>query len=227
MRKKSPLYRSDLLLGNIELTKKQREFLKIITHHKTRIVFLSGAAGTSKTWLSLYAALTIYNNDNNKKIHYIRSVVESADRSLGFLKGSLENKIDPYLTPLKEKLGEMLSAEECVILEKRGAIEGTPMNFLRGSDWKDLIAIVDEAQNCSFKELLTVVTRLNKRSLIILCGDFLQSDIKCSGFHEFCNLFDDEESKENGIHHLHFTLDDIRRDPVVSFILDKIEKRDL
>lgn len=224
-RKKSVYHRSDLLLGHITLTKKQKEYLDILTHWNTRLVFLSGPAGTSKSFLALYAALHIHNKDKDKKIRYIRSVVESADRSLGFLKGSLDNKLDPYLTPLKEKLEELLTPEECSILEKRGAIEGTPLNFLRGSDWKNLIAIVDESQNCSFKELLTVVTRLNKNSVIILCGDFMQSDIRNSGFKEFCTIFDDEESRANGIYHLHFTKEDIMRDPVVGFILEKIEKR--
>lgn len=226
-RRKIDYDRSDLLLGHVTLTEKQKKYLEIITSPSSKIILLSGAAGSSKTFLALYAAFVLYNKNNQLKIRYVRSVVESANKSLGYLKGSLDNKIDPYLTPLKEKIQELLTEQEAYVLEKRKVIEGVPVNFLRGSDWKNMVAIIDEAQNLSFKEIITVVTRINKDTKIILCGDFMQSDIRDSGFETFCELFNDEDSKAIGIHHLPFDLKDIKRDPVVNFILKRIEKNKL
>lgn len=216
---------SDLLLGHIELSTKQKDFFEKIINPNTKLVFLNGVAGTSKTLISLYSALQLYNYDNNLKIRYIRSVVESADKSLGFLKGSLEQKFDPYLLPLYDKLDELLNENEKAILDSKRVIECMPVNFLRGSDWKNIIAIVDEAQNLSEKEIVTICTRLNNNSKIIFCGDNMQSDIRNSGYKKFCDLFDDEESRNNGIQVLSFGPEDVRRDPIVKYVLKKLEKK--
>lgn len=219
-----PRYKKGLLLGHIELTEKQAEYDKILTDKNTKVVFLRGPAGCSKTFLSVYASLQLWNEDNKRKIMYIRTVVESAERSLGFLKGSLESKLDPYLTPLEDKVNEILNGQEKEHLISRNCLEGSPINFVRGQDWKNKTVIFDEAQNASLKELTTAVTRLNYDTKLFICGDPFQSDIKNSGFSQMCNLFDDEESAKNGIYVLDFDSSDIMRDPVISFIIERIEK---
>lgn len=224
MATKKPHKKNDILLGHIELTQKQQKFLKTLTDKKTRVVFLNGPAGTSKSLLSVYAALQLWNENRDLSIFYLRSVVESADRGLGFLKGDIDDKVEPYMAPLMDKLSELLSDHEKNDLEKSGSLDGGPINFLRGQSWRDKIVIVDEAQNLSFRELTTVMTRVGRDTKLYICGDPMQSDIKNSGFIDFFNLFNEEESQEEGIYCLEFTKADIMRDPIVSYIVDKIEK---
>lgn len=212
-----------VLLGHVELTPKQQEFFKIMTSPNTKVVFLSGPAGVSKTWLSVYCALYLFNEDQKRKILYLRTVVESAQRSLGFLKGGLDEKFSEYLHPLEDKIIDLLNEQELDSLNKKNALEGAPINFVRGQDWKNKIIIADEMQNATLSELTLLVSRLNRDTKLFLCGDPFQSDIKNSGYSKLCNAIDDEEARENGIYHLEFTKEDIMRDPVVGFILDRIE----
>ena len=194
---------------------------------ETRVVFISGPAGTAKTFLSVYTALWKHNKDNLLKILYLRSLAESADKGMGFLKGSMDDKFNPYIGPLEDKLDELLNAHEKHQIEQRGALDAAPINFLRGATWKNKIVIVDEAQNMSVKELTTVITRISSNSTLFICGDSMQSDINSTGFTKFCKVFDDEESRSYGIHHLQFTKDDVMRDKIISYLVDKIEKSDL
>jgi phosphate starvation-inducible PhoH-like protein len=194
---------------------------------ETRVVFISGPAGTAKTFLSVYTALWKHNKDNLLKILYLRSLAESADKGMGFLKGSMDDKFNPYIGPLEDKLDELLNAHEKHQIEQRGALDAAPINFLRGATWKNKIVIVDEAQNMSVKELTTVITRISTNSTLFICGDTMQSDINSTGFAKFCKVFDDEESRGYGIHHLQFTKDDVMRDKIISYLVDKIEKSDL
>ena len=220
-------YKNSLLLGHIELTDKQSIFHKTMRNPETRVVFIGGPAGTAKTFLSVYTALWKHNKDNLLKILYLRSLAESADKGMGFLKGSMDDKFNPYIGPLEDKLDELLNAHEKHQIEQRGALDAAPINFLRGATWKNKIVIVDEAQNMSVKELTTVITRISSNSTLFICGDSMQSDINSTGFTKFCEVFDDEESRSYGIHHLQFTKDDVMRDKIISYLVDKIEKSDL
>ena len=220
-------YKNSLLLGHIELTEKQSIFHKTMRNPETRVVFISGPAGTAKTFLSVYTALWKHNKDNLLKILYLRSLAESADKGMGFLKGSMDDKFNPYIGPLEDKLDELLNAHEKHQIEQRGALDAAPINFLRGATWKNKIVIVDEAQNMSVKELTTVITRISSNSTLFICGDSMHSAINSTGFTKFCEVFDDEESRSYGIHHLQFTKDDVMRDKIISYIVDKIEKSDL
>ena len=99
-----------------------------------------------------------------------------------------------------------------------------PVNYIRGANWNDVIVIIDEAQNFSYYELLTALTRIGENSKIIICGDIMQSDIKNSGFKEIFNIFNDQESIENGVVCKEFTTNDIKRSEIVRFIVYKLEK---
>ena len=220
-------YKNSLLLGHIELTEKQDQFHKIMRDPKTRVVFISGPAGTAKTFLSVYTALYKHNEDNQLKILYLRSLAESAEKGMGFLKGSMDDKFNPYMGPLEDKLDELLNKQERDQIEHRNALDAAPINFLRGATWRDKVVIVDEAQNMTVKEITTVVTRISRGSTLFVCGDTMQSDIRSAGFAKFCQIFDDEESRSYGIHHLSFTKEDIMRDKIIVYLVDKIEKSDL
>ena len=220
-------YKNSLLLGHIELTEKQDKFHKIMRDPKTRVVFISGPAGTAKTFLSVYTALYKHNEDNQLNILYLRSLAESAEKGIGFLKGSMDDKFNPYMGPLEDKLDELLNQQERDQINHRNALDAAPINFLRGATWRNKVVIVDEAQNMTVKEITTVVTRISRGSTLFICGDSMQSDIWSTGFARFCKIFDDEESQSYGIHHLEFTKEDIMRDRIISYLVDKIEKSDL
>lgn len=217
-------YKKGLLLGHIELTEKQQEFFKILTNPKTKVVFIKGPAGSSKSFISVYAALHLYNEDNKRDIMYMRTVVESAERSMGFLKGDADAKFANYLAPLEDKIKEILNEQETDYLKKKNKISGIPINFIRGQDWKNKTVIFDENQNASLKETITAFSRINHNSRLFICGDPFQSDIKNSGFLQLCNLFDTPTAKKNGVHVVEFTKDDIMRDGVVSYMLEEVEK---
>ena len=216
--------RSGLDMRHIELTPKQHEFFKIMSDPKTKIVFVSGPAGSSKSFLSVFTALSLWSDGDCSDILYLRTAVESAERSLGYLKGGEDEKFSPYLAPLEEKVDEMLHAPDKQRLKRNNALVGSPVNFIRGQDWKQRVVVADEMQNATMKELITVLTRMNKGTKLFICGDAFQSDIKNTGFSQLCKLFDSELAKENGVYHLAFDKEDIQRDEVISFVLDQIEQ---
>ena len=170
-------FETGVLLGNIELTEKQQQFHQIMTDKDTKVVLISGPAGSSKSFLSVYSALDLYNQDKRRTITYVRTVIESASRSLGFLKGDEAAKMSPYLRPLEEKVGDILNEHEKGMLSRGQVLSGEPVNFIRGQDWKHKVVIADEMQNATTKELLTIMTRLNKNTKLYICGDKMQSDI--------------------------------------------------
>jgi phosphate starvation-inducible PhoH-like protein len=208
-----------------DLTEKQKKFLEIASDKDTKIMFVSGPAGTSKTFLAVYNALTLINQRRVSDLIYIRSAVESADTKLGFLPGEANEKMAPYIQPLLDKLMEMLSKSDVDSLQKEERISAIPVGFLRGLNWNAKVIITDEAQNMTYKELFTLITRIGEFSRVFIIGDPEQSDINGkSGFLKMITQFDDEESREHGIHVFRFNDDDIVRSGLVQFIIKKARK---
>ncbi len=203
----------------------QVDFLKTVLEDKTKLFFLSGPAGTAKTYMAVYSSLQMMvDSDLEKGILYIRSIAESAQRSMGALPGTLDEKFAIFASPFYDKMDEILETQDIKILREKKMFDCIPVNYVRGSNWNDTIVIVDEAQNFSYGELVTVLTRIGENSKIIICGDAMQSDINNSGFSQIFNIFNDEESQENGIKCKQFTSDDIKRSEIVKFIVSKLEK---
>lgn len=208
-----------------QLNEKQKQFLELTMDKSTKIVFVSGPAGTSKTYMAIYAALTLLNQRRVSDLIYIRSAVESSEAKLGFLPGEAEDKMAPYLAPLLDKLTELLPKGDIDYLKKDGRVSSIPVGFLRGLNWNTKVIISDEAQNMTFKELFTLITRTGEFSKVFILGDPEQSDINGkSGFVRMMSYFDDEESKANGIQVFKFTDDDIVRSGLVQFIIKKVRK---
>ncbi len=214
-------------LGHIELTEKQAAFHKIMKNPRTRVILLSGPAGTAKTFLSVYTGLYKYYENSLIDILYLRNLTESAEKGMGFLKGTLDDKFGPYMGPLEDKLEELLLPAEKKHMELKQVIQAAPINFMRGATWRNKTVIVDEAQNMTVKELITIVTRISTNTTLFICGDTMQSDIKATGFEKFCKVFNDEESRSHGVYHLEFTKDDVMRDEIIGFLVEKIEKSNL
>ena len=207
-----------------QLTSKQIELLNLLQNKTTKLVFISGPAGTAKTYTSILAGLTLLNHKRVSEIIYVRSIVESSDSKLGFLPGEMDEKMSPYIQPLIDKLEELLPKHDIDKLKKEERIHGFPINFLRGLSWNAKCIVADEAQNMSKKELITLITRVGEFSKLFICGDPDQSDINGkSGFVPTMNIFDDEESRNNGIYVFKFDEDDIVRSGLVKFILKKLK----
>ena len=207
-----------------QLTPKQIELLNLLQNKTTKLVFISGPAGTSKTYTSILAGLNLLNQKRVSEIVYVRSIVESSDNKLGFLPGEMDEKMSPYIQPLIDKLEELLPKHDIEKLKKEERIHGFPINFLRGLSWNAKCIVADEAQNMTKKELITLITRVGEFSKLFICGDPDQSDINGkSGFVPTMNIFDDEESRNNGIYVFKFDEDDIVRSGLVKFILKKLK----
>jgi len=207
-----------------QLTPKQIELLNLLQNKTTKLVFISGPAGTAKTYTSILAGLTLLNHKRVSEIVYVRSIVESSDNKLGFLPGEMDEKMSPYIQPLIDKLEELLPKHDIDKLKKEERIHGFPINFLRGLSWNAKCIIADEAQNMTKKELITLITRVGEFSKLFICGDPDQSDINGkSGFVPTMNIFDDEESRNNGIYVYKFDEEDIVRSGLVKFILKKLK----
>lgn len=213
----------EMKINERPLTDKQKKFLDIALDKDTKIVFVTGVAGTSKTFLSVLAALKLLNQKRMSDIIYIRSAVESSDSKLGFLPGEIDHKLAPYIQPLLDKLSEFLQKSDIDKLIKDGRIDSIPISFMRGLSFNAKAIIVDESQNISYKELVTIITRLGEFSKIFILGDPDQSDIKNGGFVKMMQLFDDEESRNNGIHTFKFNEDDIVRSGILKYIIKKLK----
>ena len=220
------LTKTNIKLKKIALTEKQKQLLQIIFDNDSKIIFISGPAGTSKTYVAIYGALQLYNMNNECGITYVRTIAESGEKSLGALPGEMAEKINPYMMPMNEKLDELLIPGQASTIKEKEIVKGMPINYLRGASWRDEIVIADESQNFTFKELTTLMTRLGEGSKLIICGDPMQSDINGkSGFADMYSIFNDQESQARGIHTFHFGAEDILRSKILKFVIEKISKK--
>lgn len=206
-------------------TEKQQAILKCLLDNDTKVVFISGPAGTSKSYVAIYAALHLLDTDYTKDIIYIRSIIESASRSLGSLPGTESEKCSPFMMPLMDKCEEILEDDSTKQLMDAEKLKSIPINFLRGASWKNKIAILDESQNLQNSELLTVLSRIGEDTKVIVLGDADQSDLPPgkSGFVSYVKAFDDPESVSRGIHCFRFDKSDIVRSEILKFIIERIE----
>jgi phosphate starvation-inducible PhoH-like protein len=205
---------------------KQKQLIDIILNKQNKCVFIEGPAGVSKTSTAVYAGLQLLKLKKISDIIFVRSAVESADSKIGYLPGTIDEKFEAYMAPFVEKMEEFLDSNTIKRLHTDNRVNAMPVNYIRGLHWPAKCIIVDECQNITFRELVTTITRLGEFSKIIFLGDPNQSDLpdnKKGGFTKMCNLFDDEESKQAGIHHFKFTSEDIVRSEFVKFVVNKLE----
>lgn len=207
-------------------TQKQKDFFKMALDDDTRIVFVNGPAGTSKSLLSVYCGLQLLNKKVISDIMYLRSAVESSESKLGFLPGSAEDKLRFYNLPFLDKLDELLPTNRVSKLEQEGRVSMFPVNFARGMNWASKCIILDEAQNSTLKEITTVLTRMGNHSRCFILADPMQTDLnhgKEGAFEKMFKLFSDEESHYMGVKSFEFTEDDIMRSELVKFLVKKMK----
>jgi len=184
---------------------------------KQDVTFLSGDAGTAKTYLA--TAFAIHEClQNRKKIVICRPIVQAGE-SLGYLPGDFQEKVDPYMRPIYDSIDKLVGAGE-QMLKVEGNTEVAPIAFLRGRTLDNSICILDEAQNATTKQLVLFLSRLGKNSKMIITGDPAQSDIgKESGFTKVVDALD----ALPGIGIMKFSKEDIVRHPLVNSMLEKLK----
>lgn len=219
--------KTPLKLKEFNWTPKQKEFIELACNKSSRIIFVNGPAGSAKTALSVYSALRLLNEKRVSDIIYVRSAVESSDSRLGFLPGDVEQKLHFFNLPFYDKLEEFLDKADIDKLQKEKRISMYPVNFSRGMSWNVKCIIMDEVQNSSLKEIITLLTRLGKYTKCFVLADPFQTDLnngKAGAFSKIVPLFNDDEAREHGIYHFEFTKDDIVRDELVKFLVTRFER---
>lgn len=202
-----------------------KSFVGAMLKHDTKMLFVDGPAGTAKTYLAVYGALTMLKKHNVEEIVYIRSVVESASNKMGSLPGEVDDKFGPWSMPLVEKLDELVEIPARKELMERGFINCLPVNFVRGLTFHNSFVIVDEAQNMTTSELITILTRFGENTKFVVVGDSKQKDIgNRSGFKPVMDCFDNIESDEQGIYNFIFGESEIVRSEILRFIVSQLSK---
>ena len=187
------------------------------------IVFAIGPAGTGKTYLAMALALRELLEKRVKRIVLTRPAIEAGER-LGFLPGTMEDKVSPYLRPLYDALHDMVDFDRAQQLMERGILEIAPLAFMRGRTLNDSFVILDEAQNTTNEQMKMFLTRLGFESKAVVTGDITQIDLpdrRRSGLTEAESLLKDVE----GISFCYFTEVDVVRHPVVARIIRAYERR--
>lgn len=213
----------DLKIREFNWSENQQHLIKTVQAKDSRYIFVQGPAGSAKTHLAVYTALQAMNERKIGEVVYVRQPVESSQHNIGFLKGDIQDKLTPYAQPLKDKLHEFLPPSQITRLEAEERIVCAPIGHMRGRTFNANYVIVDEAQNLSSKDFLLIMTRLGKFSKMIITGDVMQPDVKNSAFQKVVSLFDDQESKNKGIHTITFGKEDIFRNEILSFVIEKFE----
>lgn len=143
---------------------------------KNDIVFALGPAGTGKTYISVALAVRALKNKEIKRIIITRPAVEAGE-NLGFLPGDLKEKIDPYLRPIYDALGDMIQYEKLKFYRESGVVEIAPLAYMRGRTLSDAFILLDEAQNTTPMQMKMFLTRLGPNSKLIINGDQSQIDL--------------------------------------------------
>ena len=185
---------------------------------KNTIVFGIGPAGTGKTYLAMAKAVNALQSKQVNRIILTRPAVEAGER-LGFLPGTLSEKIDPYLRPLYDALYDMMDPEVIPKLMTAGVIEVAPLAYMRGRSLNDAFIILDEAQNTTAEQMKMFLTRLGFGSKMVVTGDVTQVDLAggaTSGLRAAVEILDGIEE----IHVAELTSADVVRHRLVSEIVD-------
>ena len=199
----------------------QRKYVDAI--QKNTLVFGIGPAGTGKTFLAVAMAVTALKQKQVSRIILTRPAVEAGEK-LGFLPGDLQSKIDPYLRPLYDALGELLGGEGAARNAEKGIIEVCPLAYMRGRTLDDAFIILDEAQNTTPEQMKMFLTRLGNNSKAVVTGDVTQIDLprNCkSGLVEAVQILQNIKDIEI----FRFSRKDVVRHPLVQKIIEAYETR--
>ncbi|MBR4805089.1 MAG: PhoH family protein, partial [Bacteroidales bacterium] len=192
-------------------TKHQKKLVKDFDTHD--LIFALGPAGTGKTYTAIALAVRALQNKQVRRLILTRPAVEAGER-LGFLPGDVKEKLDPYLQPLYDALGDMIAPQRLKTLMEEGTIQIAPLAYMRGRTLESAFVILDEAQNTSLGQLKMFLTRMGNNSKFIVTGDMTQIDLpnkEDSGLAKGIKML----GKIRGIAVINFNTEDIVRHPLV------------
>ena len=203
--------------------KTQQDMVK--AYFDNDLVFAVGPAGTGKTYIAIALAVRALKNREIKRIILTRPAVEAGER-LGFLPGDLKDKLDPYLQPLYDALGDMIPSKKLQEFMSDGTIQIAPLAYMRGRTLDKACVILDEAQNTNFGQLKMFLTRMGQNAKFIVTGDASQVDLpnkEDSGLLKGIGLL----KNIKGICPIFFSNEDIVRHALVSKIVKAFDKKDV
>ncbi len=201
----------------------QKRYIECIQNNS--IVFGIGPAGTGKTYLAVAAAVAAFKRKEIDRIILTRPAIEAGE-SLGFLPGDMQEKVDPYLRPLYDALGEMMGYEVFHKNVERGLIEVAPLAYMRGRTLDNAFIILDEAQNTTPEQMKMFLTRMGFSSHIVVTGDVTQIDLprdKKSGLKDAEIILKNVE----GIEFIYLDERDVVRHPLVQRIVKAYERKEM
>ena len=200
-------------------TENQKDYIRTIAEN--HITFCQGVAGSGKTHIAIGMALEYLLDDKVKKIVITRPVVESGEK-IGYLPGTAEEKLHPYLLPLLDEVNHFIPTSMYAGLKTNNKIEIVPLGLMRGRNFHDSFIVADECQNASYDQLKMLLTRLGNGSKMVLTGDVSQSDLNRhmqGGFHTMTNILTDVD----GIGISYLDMSDIVRNPIIGKILGRLD----
>tara|TARA_R110000824_G_scaffold211640_2_gene397555 strand:+ start:2399 stop:3070 length:672 start_codon:yes stop_codon:yes gene_type:complete len=215
--KRPPTHRKKL----IAKTPNQKNVLKVIKEN--HVTLCAGPAGTGKTHLSVGSAVQLLLKNQIDNIIITRPIVEAGER-IGFLPGTAEQKLDPYLQPVFDELKHYLSYNEISTYKNEKRIQVIPLALMRGRNFHNSFIIGDEIQNATFDQIKMLITRMGIGSKLVISGDLTQSDLskRDQGAFESC-LERLKNIDKVGICYLEGI--DIVRNPLIPIILEKLDDR--
>jgi phosphate starvation-inducible PhoH-like protein len=219
IRKKNSLSKEEFQKSNVQLTPRQHELYKGIRN--SILTVAHGPAGTSKTFTTCYAALALLADKKIEKIIITKPIQESGE-NLGFLPGSMEDKIFPYKQSYYTTFCKIIGRANTDYLFSSEEIKFEPLAYMRGSTYDNCIMLLDECQNASVKQLMLWSTRLGKDSKAVMMGDTSQYDVrrKDSGYNDFINMV----GGMNDLFLFEFNSDDIVRNKFLIELTKRYDK---
>lgn len=197
----------------------QREYIRTVAENT--ITFCQGVAGSGKSHIAIGMALEYLLDNKVKKIIITRPVVESGEK-IGYLPGTAEEKLHPYLLPLLDEINYFISMAEYTSLKTNNKIEIVPLGLMRGRNFHNAFIVADECQNASYDQLKMLLTRIGNHSKMILTGDTSQSDLHRHMQGGFYNMIEALNGVE-GIGLAVLNSSDIVRNPIIAKIIGRLE----
>jgi phosphate starvation-inducible PhoH-like protein len=203
----------------------QLKYKSSLQNKNIPIVLCTGPAGTGKTMISCNTAIQQLKDKTINKIIITRPTI-TVEENIGFLPGTLEDKLYPFMIPIYDYFLEFYTKEQINSLISNGRLEVAPLAFMRGRTFENSFIIADEMQNSSKNQFKMLLTRIGMNSKLVITGDLEQNDLGINnGLNDFIKLLDIkyrtiEQKKELGIDHIIFNKDCIKRHEIIEKILD-------
>lgn len=197
----------------------QKEYIRTIAENT--ITFCQGLAGSGKTHIAIGMALEYLLDSKVSRIIITRPVIEAGEK-IGYLPGTAEEKLHPYLLPIIDEINHFISLAQYASLKLNNKIEVVPLGLMRGRNFHNCFIVADECQNASYEQLKMLLTRVGTESKLVLTGDVGQSDLNRhlqGGFINMINALDGVD----GIGNSQLASSDIVRNPIIAKILARLD----